>query len=185
MSLVEYKDTVFFIGNGASRQNFDLNKLKEKGIIIGCNALYRDFIPDILIVLDGKMMRELKTNNYKGKVLTSKGQGVRPENTTQWRTANFRTSGAFGLQYVTKVINPLRCYTLGMDGYPGNIYRGTPCYSVSGNLKFDKIVPQYVDAVKNSTVEVVNVNTVDSWKTEIPNYRFIGYDRFEEELKTI
>jgi len=52
-------NTVFLIGNGSSRKNFDLNLLKGKGTIIGCNALYRDFTPDILICQDAKMAREL------------------------------------------------------------------------------------------------------------------------------
>ena len=40
---------VFCIGNGTSRQNFSLESLRDKGKIYGCNALYRDFKPDVLI----------------------------------------------------------------------------------------------------------------------------------------
>ena len=38
---------VFCIGNGESRQGFDLEKLRQHGKIYGCNALYRDFMPDV------------------------------------------------------------------------------------------------------------------------------------------
>lgn len=50
---------VFVLGNGISRIQFDLNKLKEHGKIVGCNALYRDFIPDILVAVDKPMIDEI------------------------------------------------------------------------------------------------------------------------------
>ena len=40
---------VFCIGNGNSRKDFNLESLRGKGKIYGCNALYRDFKPDVLI----------------------------------------------------------------------------------------------------------------------------------------
>ena len=38
---------IFCIGNGESRKNFDLERLRPFGKIYGCNGLYRDFTPDI------------------------------------------------------------------------------------------------------------------------------------------
>ena len=52
----------FAVGNGESRKDCDLNKLKELGPIYGCNALYRDFTPDLLIAGDGPMIREIRQN---------------------------------------------------------------------------------------------------------------------------
>ena len=40
---------VFCIGNGESRKDYNLNKLKGKGRIYACNGLYRDFTPDGLL----------------------------------------------------------------------------------------------------------------------------------------
>ena len=40
---------VFALGNGESRLQLDLEKLRGHGKIYGCNAIYRDFIPDVLI----------------------------------------------------------------------------------------------------------------------------------------
>lgn len=53
---------LFIIGNGESRKNFDLNVLRNKGCIIGCNAIYRDFKPDILISVDRSMIKEIRDN---------------------------------------------------------------------------------------------------------------------------
>ena len=51
-------DKAFCIGNGTSRLGFDLNKLRGKGTIMGCNALYREFKPDVLVCVDNGIMHE-------------------------------------------------------------------------------------------------------------------------------
>ena len=58
------KNKVFVIGNGESRKEFDLNVLKEHGKIYGCNALYRDFSPDVLVSNDIEMIVELIESKY-------------------------------------------------------------------------------------------------------------------------
>ena len=50
---------VFCIGNGESRQGFDLEKLRPHGKIYGCNAIYRDFMPDVLTAVDHGIMNEI------------------------------------------------------------------------------------------------------------------------------
>jgi len=46
----------FIIGNGESRLSVDLESLRGVAPIIGCNALYRDFTPDLLVVVDVTMV---------------------------------------------------------------------------------------------------------------------------------
>ena len=55
---------VFCIGNGESRKSIDLIKLREHGKIYGCNALYRDFTPDVLIAVDQGIMHEIYHSGY-------------------------------------------------------------------------------------------------------------------------
>ena len=50
---------VFLIGNGESRKGLDLTKLKSKGRVYGCNAIYREFTPDVLISVDHGIMHEI------------------------------------------------------------------------------------------------------------------------------
>jgi len=45
------------IGNGESRKDFDINTLL--GLVVGCNAVYRDITPDHLVCVDQKMVREV------------------------------------------------------------------------------------------------------------------------------
>lgn len=58
----------FVLGNGRSRLSANLNDLKKHGKIYGCNALYRDFLPDYLIAVDTKMVLELTNNHIQNKV---------------------------------------------------------------------------------------------------------------------
>lgn len=50
------------IGNGPSRLQFDLNKIAETMKTYGCNALYRDYLPNYLISMDYNMVKEILDN---------------------------------------------------------------------------------------------------------------------------
>ena len=50
---------VFCIGNGESRRDYNLQRLRKHGKIYGCNAIYRDFTPDVLCSVDHGMMHEV------------------------------------------------------------------------------------------------------------------------------
>jgi hypothetical protein len=62
-------ERAFVIGNGKSRIGFDLNTLRGKGTIYGCNALYRDFMPDVLVATDDKMREEIELSEINPDVL--------------------------------------------------------------------------------------------------------------------
>ena len=53
----------FIIGNGTSREHFDLQKLR-KGTVFGCNALYRVYEPDYLVAIDDGIIDEINENPF-------------------------------------------------------------------------------------------------------------------------
>jgi|TARA_Y100000817_G_scaffold304480_1_gene287556 hypothetical protein len=53
------RGNAYCIGNGPSRKGFDLNRLKDTGQTYGCNALYRDFIPDYIFSIDAPITNEM------------------------------------------------------------------------------------------------------------------------------
>jgi hypothetical protein len=59
----------YCIGNGPSRKGFDLNLLKSSGQTYGCNALYRDFSPDFLFMVDSQMTKEIVDNKVDEKCI--------------------------------------------------------------------------------------------------------------------
>jgi hypothetical protein len=56
--------TAFILGNGISRKGIDLNLLKQQGKIYGCNALYREFTPDVLIATDRLIAAQIQECGY-------------------------------------------------------------------------------------------------------------------------
>jgi hypothetical protein len=54
----------FVLGNGISRLSVDLNQLKQHGRIYGCNALYREFTPDVLISTDKAIAGTIQNSGY-------------------------------------------------------------------------------------------------------------------------
>ena len=54
----------FVLGNGVSRQLVDLNNLRHLGQIYGCNALYRDFVPDVLVSTDKPISTRIQDSGY-------------------------------------------------------------------------------------------------------------------------
>lgn len=71
--LVDIKrNNALVIGNGKSRLQFDLHELNATLVTYGCNALYRDFIPDFLISHDMGIADEIvdKRIHYQTKFYT-------------------------------------------------------------------------------------------------------------------
>ena len=58
-------DSVFVLGNGPSRKNIDLSELQ--GTVIGCNACYRDFTPDVICATDAGIMSDIIESGYDGQ----------------------------------------------------------------------------------------------------------------------
>jgi hypothetical protein len=54
----------FVLGNGLSRQGVNLEQLSRLGKIYGCNALYRDFVPDVLVATDRPIAESIQKSGY-------------------------------------------------------------------------------------------------------------------------
>jgi hypothetical protein len=59
------------IGNGESRKDVDLDTaIKDYEVVIGCNAVHRDFIPDHLVCCDNRMVKEALQNPLVNRIYT-------------------------------------------------------------------------------------------------------------------
>lgn len=54
----------FVLGNGISRKDINLVWLKQHGKIYGCNALYREFTPDVLVATDRPIATAIQESGY-------------------------------------------------------------------------------------------------------------------------
>jgi hypothetical protein len=54
----------FVLGNGVSRSGLALEQIQKLGKIYGCNALYREFTPDVLVATDRLIATQIQENGY-------------------------------------------------------------------------------------------------------------------------
>ena len=54
----------FVLGNGVSRKPIPLDQLAQAGIVYGCNALYREFAPTVLVSTDKPISTEIQQSGY-------------------------------------------------------------------------------------------------------------------------
>jgi hypothetical protein len=54
----------FVLGNGISRKDVDLAVLRTCGRVYGCNAIYKEFEPDVLISTDAPISLRIQQDGY-------------------------------------------------------------------------------------------------------------------------
>jgi hypothetical protein len=59
--------TAFVLGNGVSRRNINLTQLRLHGPIYGCNALYREYTPDVLVATDRPIATRIQESGYSAQ----------------------------------------------------------------------------------------------------------------------
>ena len=55
------------LGNGESRKAYNIDELKTKAKVYGCNAIYRDYTVDSLISVDPGIIHEIYHSGYAFK----------------------------------------------------------------------------------------------------------------------
>jgi hypothetical protein len=133
-------DLAFVLGNGVSRLNADLKVLKEHGVIYGCNALYREFEPDILVAVDVKMINEIIDSGYHKthEVWTNPNKGVKTKsNVNFFNPHKGWSSGPTALHFAAsrehKTIYILGFDYAGINGKFNNVYANTFNYKKSND----------------------------------------------------
>ena len=195
------RGNAYCIGNGPSRKAFDLNRLSETGQTYGCNALYRDFLPDFIFSVDTKMTQQMVADKVGTKTIhyapslevnrkQSKGMLHLIPNNPHWISGNaaFWTAGVHGHKNI---------YLIGFDfreygrGELNNIYQDTDCYGERNDDQiFEGWLKQFRDMLKMRpyvNYTVVHDNPPDylhnlQTGTDLGNSKVISYAEFEKVL---
>lgn len=188
------KKQAFVVGNGTSRSSINLQLLKDKGKVYGCNALYREFVPDYLIAVDVKMILEINKAGYQNNniVWTNPNKAYREfKNFNYFNPSKGWSSGPTALYLASEHDND-EIYILGFD-YQGlgdkvnNIYADTKNYKKSsdkatyfGNwLKQTMITCQKFP--KKRYIRVLDENGyIPKEFKNIPNLTHININEFQE-----
>ena len=197
------RGNAYCIGNGPSRKNFDLDTLKSTGQTYGCNALYRDFIPDFIFSVDARMTQSMVNDKVYEKCIhyapslevNRHPRGGPPllhliPNNPHWISGNtaFWTAGVHGHKKIYLIGYDFREYG---RGELNNIYQGTTNYGPrNDDTVFDGWLKQFRDMLKMRpyvNYTVVHDNAPDYMNylqtgTDLGNSKVISYEEFNDTV---
>lgn len=187
----------FILGNGKSRLSFDLQKLSTYGKIYGCNALYRDYIPDVLVSVDPGITQELSLADVPSKTVhyARKPQHDSSIELTEYLHRGF-SSGPIACK-IASVDNSSRIFLIGFDlasntNTINNVYAGTDNYkpvdaqpTVYSNWvrQFQRVFNDY-PGIEYYRILPENKFIPDEW-SDVNNLKNIEIETFYKMLNSI
>ena len=163
----------YVVGNGLSRKDLDLekvtrfhtnSKIPKTSFVIGCNYIYKDFAPDLIIAQDTKVLLQMVKDDLDIPVVApllkynwARNNGQKDlrkffclrfptYNMTRWNSGDIAI-------YMAALLGFKRIVTIGFDGGASSIYRKDDGVS---NVKA-VITNRRIELIKNS-FENVNIN---------------------------
>lgn len=132
------------VGNGQSRATINLNLLKNKFTIIGCNAICRDYDIDHVVCVDRRMVKEALTQKVSNIYTREDWKRYFPgpdvqtvpnlpyQGNNRWDNPFHWGSGPYAL-LLSATMEPDECHIIGFDLHStnstvNNIYKGTDNY---------------------------------------------------------
>ena len=185
----------FVLGNGKSRLGIDLHKLQTKGTVYGCNALYRDFAPDVLISTDPGISNEIQDSGYQD---THIHYTRRPNEGSNSKEIESKirgwSSGPICCWYGSVLNNAEHVYLLGfdlssLDKKINNVYAGTDNYKDSnakvtyyGNWikQLQRVMQEFPGKMYTRVITDYTI-TPKEWN-ELPNYKDMHITDFSNWL---
>ena len=185
----------FVLGNGISRRGLSLEDLRRNGITYGCNALYREFKPDILVATDPGISGEIENSGYP---LTHKFYTRKPtEGKGSLKIEHHYgfSSGPIALKYAA-VAGHQVVYLIGFDlsgknGLHNNVYSDTPHYKSSNDSEtyygnwVNQIQTIMTEHRNTLFVRLVDANGIIPYRWQMqPNYRTQLLDEFQTSINS-
>lgn len=186
------------IGNGPTRLNFDLHCINATMHTYGCNALYRDFMPNYLISMDYDMVKEILKNKVHHQTsfhtqhenrVDSRAESGEPINFF-WGMSETYDSGNSALLLALQNKHDV-VYMIGFDysNSPSslpNVYAGTSNYVNSHiwpaasmtDTKWEKRLKKILKEFPNQ--KVIRVNGTKPLNIVADNYTEITIQQFKE-----
>lgn len=169
--------------------------LKDKGKVYGCNAIYRDFMPDYLVAVDSKMVDELVKNSVETQTevwtnynkLTESYKGLRYFNPSKgWSSGPSALMLASLHKHTTIYILGFDFIGLDNNTFFNNVYADTDNYKKSTETAtyYGNWFKQTTDVFKDfDDIKYVRVTNGDSleWGS-YNNFRQISYLDFKNEI---
>jgi len=119
----------FVLGNGISRQAVDLAQLKTLGTTYGCNAIYREFVPDVLISTDTPISERIQAEGYSQKHVHYTRKPLSDSGSRRIAQKYFGYSSGPVAVAQAAIDGAIAIYLLGFDLGPTRTGRFNNCYA--------------------------------------------------------
>lgn len=188
--------TAIVLGNGSSRSTVDLDRCRSHARIYGCNALYRDFSPDVLVATDRPIATAIQESGYSLQQvfytrtpIKDRGALAIPQKWRGW------SSGPIAAALAAND-SAGRIYLVGFDlgginGRLNNIYADTQFYKASqdratyaGNWvqQLIRVMREFSDVQFLRVMGEITTPVADF--DRCPNFRAVGLDWFNNQINT-
>jgi hypothetical protein len=130
--------TAFALANGVSRQGLDLPWIHHYGPIFGCNALYKDFEPDVLVATDAPISGRIQDSGYSQRRIFYTRRCLPNSGARQIPKKYYGNSSGPVAAALAAIDGHKHVYLIGYDLGPGhdgkfnNVYAGTEFYKAQG-----------------------------------------------------
>ena len=175
----------FVLGNGISRKTIAPASLQPLGKIYGCNALYREFTPDVLVATDRPIAKAIQESGYAKHNIFYTRRPIDGYGAHQVPSAYFGYSSGPIATAIATQDGHSKIYLLGFDMGPAknqqfnNIYAGTEFYkpptaapTFTGNwikqlIKIAQNFPlaEFIRVHGPTTAEITQFTTVPNLKS--------------------
>lgn len=128
----------FCLGNGVSRRGLDLAHLQTYGPIYGCNALYKEFEPDVLVATDQPIGTRIQESGYSARKRFYTRRCIPGLGAHQIPKKYYGNSSGPACAAIAALDGHNRIYLIGYDMGPGpdgkfnNVYAGAEFYKPIG-----------------------------------------------------
>lgn len=184
----------FVLGNGRSRLGLDLNSLSSAGKTFGCNALYRDFSPSVLIATDSGITREIEQSGYPESHEFYTRTPVHPSSKKITKNFGF-SSGPIAVTYAAMegfaTVYLIGFDLVGINHRHNNVYSGTANYKEkhAAATYFGNWVDQIFEVAREyDCTKFVRVGEADQFwpiKWNRHNIQKQTIDEFLSEVNTV
>lgn len=193
------KDFAFILGNGITRLQVDCEGLLDYGYVYGCNRIYQEFAPTVLVSTDAGMAREIQGSGYSSRythytrkkhIIKNHGSRVLPTHLHDYSSgpAALGIAASSDSNYLFMIGMDLK----GKNNMINNIYAGTPNYL--DNNADPTFFGNWVDQVNTlmklySNKRFFHVNPLDNFTDESfrknPNFTVMTLEEFKRMINKV
>ena len=179
------KEIAFILGNGITRLQVNCENLLDIGLVYGCNRIYQEFSPTVLVSTDKEMATEIQNNGYssrnvhytrKNNKIAKSGSNILPAHL--WSLSSGPAALGLASESSANYLYMIGMDLKGINNKINNIYAGTANYKDKDSIPthFDNWISQIDTIIKKAELKrFIQVNPLSGFTPDV----WIKNDNFE------